>query len=203
MRLHFIFMAGTRPELAARAAESRYAESMARFLGSWASEAFSADLDVEYDEMVTGRRGLFGRLDTHAVVRDHRERGESDYHFYLCNFRPTWTDCTCEGYHAPNLGMILWQRPGESAGDGRLFMAEKNCTAASHELAHELLRQAGHARYVPDVHDVWTRHFHDGLAFEQYGEDFCRTAGRPAFLTIDASQFRGRTRRGGAGAAGG
>ena len=196
-------MAGTRSELAARAAESRYAESMARFLGSWASEAFSADLDVEYDEMVTGRRGLFGRLDTHAVVRDHRERGESDYHFYLCNFRPTWTDCTCEGYHAPNLGMILWQRPGESAGDGRLFMAEKNCTAASHELAHELLRQAGHARYVPDVHDVWTRHFHDGLAFEQYGEDFCRTAGRPAFLTIDASQFRGRTRRGRAEAAGG
>lgn len=191
-------MAGTRPELAARAAESRYAESMARFLGSWASEAFSADLDVEYDEMVTGRRGLFGRLDTHAVVRDHRERGESDYHFYLCNFRPTWTDCTCEGYHAPNLGMILWQRPGKSEEDGRLFMAEKNCTAASHELAHELLRQAGHARYVPDVHDVWTRHFHDGLAFEQYGEDFCRTAGRPAFLTIDASQFRG-----GAGAAGG
>ncbi len=196
-------MAGTRPELAARAAESRYAESMARFLGSWASEAFSADLDVEYDEMVTGRRGLFGRLDTHAVVRDHRERGESDYHFYLCNFRPTWTDCTCEGYHAPNLGMILWQRPGKSEEDGRLFMAEKNCTAASHELAHELLRQAGHARYVPDVHDVWTRHFHDGLAFEQYGEDFCRTAGRPAFLTIDASQFRGRAGRGGAGAAGG
>lgn len=183
-------MATTREELAARAAESRYAESMARFLGSWASEAFSADLDVAYDEMVTGRRGLFGRLDTHAVVRDHRERGESDYHFYLCNFRPTWTDCTCEGYHAPNLGMILWQRPGGGAEPDALFMAEKNCTAASHELAHELLRQAGYARYVPDVHDVWTRHFHDGLAFEQYGGDFCRTAGRPSFLTIDASSFR-------------
>lgn len=183
-------MATTREELATRAAESRYAESMARFLGSWASEAFSADLDVAYDEMVTGRRGLFGRLDTHAVVRDHRERGESDYHFYLCNFRPTWTDCTCEGYHAPNLGMILWQRPGGGAEPDALFMAEKNCTAASHELAHELLRQAGYARYVPDVHDVWTRHFHDGLAFEQYGGDFCRTAGRPSFLTIDASSFR-------------
>ena len=70
-------------------------------------------------------------------------------------------------------------------------MAEKNCTAASHELAHELLRQAGYGRYVPDVHDVWTRHFHGGLAFEQYGADFCRTEGRPKFLTIDASSFRG------------
>ena len=191
MLLHFIFMASTGESLAARRAESAYAESMARFFGSWASEAFSADMDVRYDEMVTGRRGLFGRLDTHAVVRDHRERGESAYHFYLCNFRPTWTDCTCEGYHAPNLGMILWQRPRGGAAPSLRFMAEKNCTAVSHEIAHELLRQSGYERYVQDVHDVWTRHFHDGLEFEQYGEDFARTDGRPSFLTIDASQFRG------------
>ena len=196
MLLHFIFMAETGEELAARRAESAYAGSMARFFGSWASEAFSADIDVRYDEMVTGRRGLFDRLDTHAVVRDHRERGDSAYHFYLCNFRPTWTDCTCEGYHAPNLGMILWQRPKGGREPDVSFMAERNCTAVSHEIAHELLRQAGYERYVPDVHDVWARHFHAGLAFEQYGEDFCRTDGRPSFLTMDASQFRGRISRG-------
>ena len=191
MLLHFIFTAADSTELAARGVEVEYAGRMARFFADWAGEAFAADLRVKFDEMTTGRRGaLLGRLDTHSAVADHRARGEGDYHFYLCHFRPTWTDCTCEGYHAENFGMVYWQRP--RGGDAAAFMAERNCTAVSHEIAHELLRQAGYGRFVQDVHDVWMRHFHAGLPFEQYGGDHSRTEGRPDFLTIDASSFRGR-----------
>ena len=71
------------------------------------------------------------------LVRDHQQRGKDIYHFYLTHFRPLWTDCTCEGYHAENFGMVLWQSPKES--NDTLFLAEKNCTTVSHELIHEML----------------------------------------------------------------
>ena len=52
------------------------------------------------------------------------------------------------------------------------FLAEKNCTAISHEIAHELLRQSGYKRYIEDVHDTWQQHLFEAIPFEQYGEDF-------------------------------
>lgn len=167
-----------------RRGEFQYAEKMSEFFRVWIRRSFGMEFDVRCDEMVTRGRGVLDRLDTHTVLRDHRSRGEETYHFYLCHFRPMWTDCTCEGYHAENFGMIYWQR-----GDDELFLAEKNCAAVSHELAHELLRQKRYGRYTQDVHDVWTRHFHAGLPFEQYGGDFEKTDGRPVFLTMDVSGF--------------
>ena len=187
MLLHFIFMARD-VDLARRRDEFEYVRRMAQFFKVWISDTFSVSLEVRCDEMATGRRGILERLDTHTLVKDHRHRGEQVYHFYLCHFRPTWTDCTCEGYHAENFGMVHWQRPKDAAD--ALFLAEKNCTTVSHELAHELLRQKNYGRFIQDVHDVWTRHFHDDLPFEQYGADYRRTCGRPEFLTLDASSFR-------------
>ena len=60
----------------------------------------------------------------------------------------------------------------------------------SHELAHELLRQRQYKRFVPDVHDVWTKHFHANLDFEQYGVDFQKTDDKPMFLTLDMSTLK-------------
>jgi hypothetical protein len=138
--------------------------------------------------MITKPRIILQRLDTHSLLKDHRERGEDVYHFYLCHFRPLWTDCTCEGYHAENFGMIFWQPLKES--DDTLFLAEKNCTTVSHELLHELLRISGQSRFIQDVHDIWTKHLFEQLEFEQYGEDFEKTDGKPMFLTMDTSQLK-------------
>ena len=181
MLLHFIFVVKEK-DAALRMKEFDYVVRMAKFFQVWIRSKFSREFDVRSDIMTTSPTGIFRRLDTHTLVEDHRARDPNTYHFYLCHFRPFWTDCTCEGYHAENFGMIWWQQPPDY---DELFLAEKNCTTVSHEIAHELLRQKGVKRFVPLVHDVWVRHFYDSLDFEQYGDDFCPTTGRPAFLTID------------------
>ena len=175
-------------ELQERKAEFEYIKQMAQFFKVWIKNNFSKDVEVRCDEMITEKRSIFDRLDTHTIIKDHKERGLNIYHFYLSNFRPIWTDCTCEGYHAENFGMVLWQKPKEN--DDKLFLAEKNCTAVSHELAHELLRQNNYKRFVEDVHDIWMKHFHADLPFEQYGQDFKKTDNEPMFLTLDMSTFR-------------
>jgi hypothetical protein len=154
MLLHFIFVIKD-SDLGKRDKEFDYVKQMAQFYKVWIKNNFSKDFDVKCDEMITKPRGLFNKLDTTTLLKDHRDRGEDIYHFYMCHFRPLWTDCTCEGYHAENFGMIWWQAPKE---DDLLFLAEKNCTIVSHELAHELLRQGRDKNYVDAVHDVWTKH---------------------------------------------
>ncbi len=84
--------------------------------------------------------------------------------------------------------MVWWQQPKNQ--DDVLFLAEINCTTVSHEIAHELLRQARYKRFIPDVHDVCTKNFYSDLNFEQYGKDFKKTKEKPMFLTIDMSRFR-------------
>jgi hypothetical protein len=83
--------------------------------------------------------------------------------------------------------MIRWYKP-ESETDVS-FLAERNCTAVSHEIAHELLRQSGYKRYIEDVHDTWQQHLFEAIPFEQYGEDFELTSKKPSFLTLDTTMF--------------
>ena len=187
MLLHFIFVIKEN-ELGKRDKEFEYVTQMSQFYKEWIKRNFSKDVEVQSDEMITKPNGLLQKLDTYQLLRDHRERGEDIYHFYLTHFRPWWTDCTCEGYHSENFGMSLWNTPKNE--DDTLFLAEKNCTTVSHEIAHELLRQTGNKKYIELVHDVWTRHLFDNLPFEQYDKDFKKTISEPYFLTIDTSSFR-------------
>jgi hypothetical protein len=83
--------------------------------------------------------------------------------------------------------MTWWQSPKDP--DDKLFMAEKNCTTVSHVIAHELLRQLNHKKFIDVVHDIWTKHLFSDLYFEQYGVDFKKTDEKPLFLTIDTSEF--------------
>ena len=83
--------------------------------------------------------------------------------------------------------MIRWEKPKKEMDT--LFLAEKNCTAVSHEIAHEILRQSGYKRYIEDVHDVWQQHLFGANPFEQYGEDFELTTKKPSFLTLDTTLF--------------
>lgn len=170
-----------------RQEEFKYVTKMALFFGDWILEKFGIRFEINSDMMISSKRSILQRLDTHSLLRDHRQRGEDTYHFYLTHFRPLWTDCTCEGYYAENFGMVWWQRrpgPPDAA-----FMAINNCTTVSHELAHELLRQKGRPKYGPDVHDVWTKHFYSDLPFEGYDASHRRTNKSPMFLTIDTSDL--------------
>ena len=83
--------------------------------------------------------------------------------------------------------MIRWERPKSQTDT--LFLAERNCAVVSHEISHELLRQAGYKRYIEDVHEVWQKHLFGGISFEQYGEDFELTSKKPSFLTLDTTLF--------------
>ena len=182
MLLHFIFVIKDK-ELGQRELEFEYIKRMAQFFKIWIKKKFSLDFDIQCDQMITKPRIILQRLDTHSLLKDHRERGEDVYHFYLCHFRPLWTDCTCEGYHAENFGMIKWVAPPNQ--DDMLFLAEKNCAVVSHEIAHELLRQSGYKRFIEDVHEVWGKHLFGDFPFEQYGENFELTSKKPSFLTLD------------------
>jgi len=188
MLLHFIFVE-KESDVENRKNEFEYVKKMAEFYKVWIKKKFSKEIQVKCDEMITKPRRLLDRIDIPTLVRDHRERGEDVFHFYLCNFRPIWTDCTCEGYHAENFCMIWWQPP-KTHDDLIPFLAEKNCTTVSHEITHEMLRQRNYKRYVDDVHDVWTRHFFDNLAFERYDKNFQKTSGKPYFLTLNTSFFQ-------------
>ena len=182
MLLHFIFVIKDK-ELGQRELQFEYIKRMAQFFKIWIKKKFSLDFDIQCDQMITKPRIILQRLDTHSLLKDHRERGEDVYHFYLCHFRPLWTDCTCEGYHAENFGMIKWVAPPNQ--DDMLFLAEKNCAVVSHEIAHELLRQSGYKRFMEDIHEVWGKHLFGDFPFEQYGEDFEITSKNPSFLTLD------------------
>jgi len=184
MILHFIFVV-KEEDLEKRKQEFDYVKQMANFYKIWIKEKFGKDFEIQCDELITKPRSLFEKLDTPILLKDHEQRGRQIYHFYLCHFKPIWTDCTCEGYHAENFGMIWWQPPKDPADT--LFLAEKNCTAVSHVLAHELLRTSGHKKFIQDVHEIWTKHFYDQLYFEQYDANFKKTDGKPMFLTINTS----------------
>ncbi len=187
MLLHFIFVI-KEEDLGKRDKEFDYVKQMAKFYKQWIKNNFSIDYDIQCDEMVTKPNRMFQILDTFQLLKDHRERGEDIYHFYLSHFRPLWTDCTCEGYHAENFGMTLWETPKNE--DDILFLAEKNCSTVSHEIVHEMLRKSGNKKYIDLVHDVWTRHLFDKLPFDQYGKNFQKTTTDPHFLTIDTSSFQ-------------
>ena len=186
MILHFIFVV-KEEDRQKRKAEFQYIQQMAKFFQIWIKEKFGRDYEIKCDELITKPRSILQKLDTPTLVRDHESRGKEIYHFYLCYFRPLWTDCTCEGYHSENFGMVWWQEPTDAKDT--LFLAEKNCTTVSHEIAHELLRQLNHKRFIEDVHDIWTKHLFSNLYFEQYGADFKKTEEKPMFLAMDLSEI--------------
>ena len=174
MLVHFIFVVKD-SDLNTRKNEFEYVKKMAQFFKVWIKDNFSEDVDIQCDEMITAKRSILQRLDIPILVKDQIERGENIFHFYLCHFRPIWTDCACDGYHAENFGMVWWQRPKDEESDMTLFLAEKNCTAVSHELSHELLRQSGNKKYVDLVHDTWTKHHFSDLPFERYDKNHKKT----------------------------
>ncbi len=186
MLVHFIFVV-KKQDLDKRTWEFEYVVQMAQFYKIWIEKTFSKKIEVHADQMPV-TPSLFHRINMDSLLNDHRKRDENIYHFYLTYFRPLWTDCTCEGYHAENFSMVWWQTGIKK--DDISFLAEKNCTIVSHELAHEFLRQAGNKNYVELVHEIWTKHLFASLPFEYYDNTFKKTDKPATFSTIDTSEFR-------------
>ena len=124
MILHFIFLI-YESDVEKRTTEFSYIKKMSKFFQKWIQEKFSKKLEVKCDIMTTKRRSIFQKLDIPTLVRDHNERDPKVFHFYLSPFRPIWTDCTCEGYHAENFGMIWWRPIDEKVSDTLQHMEEK------------------------------------------------------------------------------
>lgn len=185
MLVHFVFVV-KRQDLEKRSWEFDYVTRMAQFYKIWIDRTFSKKIEVQTDQMPVNP-SFFHRINMGSLLTDHRERGEDIYHFYLTYFRPLWTDCTCEGYHAENFSMVWWQ---PVIKDDFSLLGEKNCTVVSHELAHEFLRQKGNKNYVELVHDIWTKHLFASLPFEYYDDNFNKIEKPSTFSTIDTSELR-------------
>lgn len=187
MLLHFIFLV-TREDLDNRSKEFQYIEQMSQFYKKWIHDTFSVDVDVQCDQLIVPKQSILQRLDTSTLLKDHKSRGADIFHFYLSNFRPLWTDCTCEGYYGENFALTLWKKP--KTEEEFLMTCQTNCTLVSHELSHEFLRQKKFKKQVEIIHDVWSKHLFNDLPFEQYGKNFEPTKDDPYFLTIDATSYR-------------
>jgi hypothetical protein len=172
-----------------------YVSSMARFFKWWAERYFDVKIPVKADILPVVPGKLFDRMSLAYLLRDHAERGEFTYHFYLSYFKPFWTDCNTEGYTAENVGVSWWQRPedlsSEAARDA--FYADNNCPRVSHLLAHELLRLKGKVKkdYFGKVHDVWDEHIYKDKSYLYFDSHFkrVRKEGSYRFVTIDPAEL--------------
>lgn len=172
-----------------------YVSSMSRFFKWWIKHEFHEDLSVEADILPVVPGKLFDRINTAYLLRDHRERGFSVFHFYLTYFKPLWTDCHLEGYHGENFGLTTWFRPKVFSSDFRneRYFADNNCAKISHVICHELLRRKQKKRKVffDQVHKIWDLHVKNDVPFFYYNKQFNRVSkdSEYRYVTMDTSKL--------------
>jgi hypothetical protein len=172
-----------------------YVSSMSRFFKWWIKHEFHEDLSVEADILPVVPGKLFDRINTAYLLRDHKERGFSVFHFYLTYFKPLWTDCHLEGYHGDNFGLTTWFRPKVFSSDFRneRYFADNNCAKISHVICHELLRRKQKKRKVffDQVHKIWDLHVNDNVPFFYYNKQFNRVSKNSEYkyVTMDTSKL--------------
>ena len=194
-KLFFIYVAKNDDWQVRQKEDWEYVAAMSRFFKWWMKRYFEVSMSVEADilPVIPGR--LFDRMSLAYLIRDHEERGNDVFHFYLAYFKPFWTDCNTEGYAAKNLGIAWWQRPEEGGSESertQLFV-DKNCPRISHILAHEMLRVKGKPKdqYFSRVHDMWDKHIHDIVPLLYFDSHF-KKVGKDSsyrFATVDPGQL--------------
>jgi hypothetical protein len=194
-RIFFIYVAKNKEWQQRQQEDWGYVSSMARFFKWWAQRYFDIKLPVEADILPVVPGKMFDRMSLAYLVRDHSERGNQIYHFYLAYFKPFWTDCNTEGYTAENLGIAWWQRPDEKVSETQryAFYADKNCPRVSHVLTHELLRMKGKTKkdYFGKVHDLWDSHVYKDKPFLYFDSQFKRVRKEDSYryVTLDPSEL--------------
>lgn len=194
-KIFFIYVAKNKEWLQRQQEDWDYVSSMTRFFKWWAQRYFDVKLSVQADILPVIPGKLFDRMSLAYLLRDHSERGDHIYHFYLAYFKPFWTDCNTEGYTAQNLGIAWWQRPDGEASETKrhAFYADENCPRVSHVLAHELLRMKGKTKkdYFGKVHDLWDGHIYKQKPFLYFDNHFKRMRKEDSyrFVTLDPAEL--------------
>ena len=138
---------------------------------------------------------LFDRASVAYLIKDHSERGQDTFHFYLAYFKPLFTDCNTEGYTAPSIGIAWWQRPKGNLSEIQRygFYADNNCPRVSHVLAHELLRIKGKTKkdFFGEVHELWDKHLYNVEPFLYFDNQFKRVSGEDSyrFVTLNPDEL--------------
>ena len=116
-KLFFIYTAKEKEWHKLEREDWTYVSSMTRFFKWWIQRYFDISLQVESDILPIIPGKLFDRVSVAYLIRDHTDRAQDTYHFYLSYFKPLFTDCNTEGYTAPGIGIAWWQRPSESMSE--------------------------------------------------------------------------------------
>jgi hypothetical protein len=175
-RLFFIYVAKEKEWQQLEREDWMYVSAMTRFFKWWAQRYFGISLPVEADILPIVPGKLFDRMSVAYLIRDHSERGQDTFHFYLAYFKPLFTDCNTEGYTAPGIGIAWWQRPAASMSEihRHRFYADTNCPRVSHILTHELLRMKGKTKkdFFGKVHELWDKHIYKVQPFLYFDSQF-------------------------------
>lgn len=181
--LHFIYLVSDRWQEHLRY-EWLYVYKMARFYQHWIKRNLRLYYDVKSSAMLVDASRLtrwrFGMQD---LIRDHKEKGEDNYHIYLSYFKPLFSDCSI-GYYLDRLGVVKW-RYYDGDGDLVRFLAEENCTRVSHIILHEYargMRKQERRLYTDAIHDQWDKHIMNIDEFEFYNERYERVSRDDNFM---------------------
>jgi hypothetical protein len=196
-KLFFIYVAKNEDWKQRYEEDWNYVSSMTRFFKWWIKHEFDIDITLEADILPIIPGKIFDRPSLAYLLKDHSERGNSVFHFYLPYFKPLWTDCRpLDGYHADNFGMVTWHRPKHlysSSDENEKYFADNNCAQISHILSHEFLRRSDKKRkvYFDDIHKLWNLHLDGSEQFLYYNRHFKRVSqsGGYKYITIDLTKL--------------
>ena len=194
-RLFFIYVAKEKEWQQLERDDWIYVSAMTRFFKWWSQRYFGISLPVEADILPIIPGKLFDRMSVAYLIRDHSERGQNTFHFYLAYFKPLFTDCNTEGYTAPGIGIAWWQRPVASMSEiqRHSFYADTNCPRVSHILAHELLRMKGKTKkdFFGKVHELWDKHIYKVQPFLYFDSQFKLVSSEDSyrFVTINPHEL--------------
>ena len=194
-RLFFIYTAKEKDWKQMESEDWLYVSAMTRFFKWWTRRYFDISLPVQADILPIVPGKLFDRMTVAYLIRDHSERGQDTFHFYLAYFKPLFTDCNTEGYTAPGIGIAWWQRPAASMSEIQRyrFYADDNCPRVSHILTHELLRMKGKTKkdFFGKVHELWDKHVYKEQPFLYFDSQFKRVSSEDSyrFVTINPDEL--------------
>jgi hypothetical protein len=194
-RLFFIYVAKEKEWQQLEREDWNYVSAMTRFFKWWAEHYFGISLPVQADILPIVPGKLFDRMSVAFLIKDHSERGQDTFHFYLGYFKPLFTDCNTEGYTAPGIGIAWWQRPAVSMSETQRhrFYADTNCPRVSHILTHELLRMKGKTKkdFFGKVHELWDKHVYNEDPFLYFDSQFKRVSSENSyrFVTINPDRL--------------
>lgn len=183
--LHFIYLVSDRWKDHLRY-EWLYVYRMAKFYRYWLKKSLRLHYDVKCSAMVVDASRLtrwrFGMQD---IIKDHKEKGENNYHIYLSYFKPLLSDCSV-GYYLDRIGLVKW-RYYEGNNDLVKFLAEENCSKVSHIILHEVarnMRKEERKKYYDAIHEQWDRHIMNIDEFEYYNERYERVSKSSNFMFV-------------------